>query len=331
MKMQNFFKRFGIILVLIALFVFFSITTKGTFIKPGNLLNVARQVSMIGICAVGMAIVMITGGMDLSVGSLQGLLGVLGALMMTRAGFSIWATVLSILLLGILFGLFHAFVFNTVGIPPMIITLAMYTAYRGLAYVISGGVPVFGLPEDFSTIGQGYLWFIPIPVIIMALVMIFGWFLLTKTSTGKYIYGIGGNEEACRLSGVNIKNMRYFIFGLSSFLASLASIVLLSRVNSGQPRSGTGFEFEVITAVVLGGVSIKGGVGNISGVLVGVLIMGVMKNGFVLMNVNEYFQMVLQGFVLLAAVGFDMVINRPNKLSKARVIEESSTRKAETA
>jgi ribose transport system permease protein len=203
----------------------------------------------------------------------------------------------------------------------MIITLGMYTSYRGLAYVLSGGKPVSGFIDAFSVIGQGYLWKIPIPVVIMAIMMFFGWFLLNKTTLGKYIYGIGGNEEACRLAGVNVSKMRYFIYGFSGFTAALAAIVLLSRVNSGQPKAGTGFEFEVITAVVLGGVSIKGGAGNIWGVLTGVLIMGIMKNGFVLMNVNEYFQMVLQGFLLLFAVGFDMLINKPPKLTKEKVLE----------
>ena len=323
MKVKDFFKKFGIVLVLVALCVFFSLATEGVFINPANLLNVARQVAMIGICAVGMSIVMITGGMDLSVGSMQGLISVLTATMMVAGGFPIWLAVLCALLLGLLLGLFHALIFNVVGVPPLIITLAMYTSYRGLAYVISGGTPVFGFDEAFTMLGQGYILSIPIPVIIMVIVMMFGWFLLTKTSIGKYIYGIGGNEEACRLSGVNIRAMRYFVYGLSGFLASLAAIVLLSRVNSGQPKSGTGFEFEVITAVVLGGVSIKGGAGNIWGVLVGVLIMGVMKNGFVLMNINEYFQMVLQGFVLLAAVGFDIMINKPPKFMKEKVIMES--------
>jgi ribose transport system permease protein len=194
---KHLLKKFGIILVLVALCVFFSIATQGTFIKPANLLNVTRQVSMIGICAVGMAIVMITGGMDLSVGSLQGLIGVLTALMMVDGEFPIWLAVICALALGTFFGVFHALIYNTLNIPPMIITLAMYTSYRGLAYVISGGKPVFGFSESFATIGQGYVWFIPIPVIIMVFVMIFGWFLLTKTPIGKYIYGIGGNEEAC--------------------------------------------------------------------------------------------------------------------------------------
>ena len=321
MKAKEFFKKFGILLVLVALCIFFAVATEGTFIKPANLLNVARQVAMIGICAVGMAVVMITGGMDLSVGSLQGLIGVLTAMMMAQMNMPIWLAVICALVMGVLFGFFHATVYNKIGIPPMIITLGMYTSYRGLAYVLSGGKPVSGFSDAFSVIGQGYLWKIPIPVVIMAIMMCFGWFLLNKTTLGKYIYGIGGNEEACRLAGVNISKMRYFIYGFSGFAAALAAIVLLSRVNSGQPKAGTGFEFEVITAVVLGGVSIKGGAGNIWGVLTGVLIMGIMKNGFVLMNVNEYFQMVLQGFLLLFAVGFDMLINKPAKLTKEKVLE----------
>ena len=325
MKAKEFFKKFGILLVLVALCVFFTVATNGTFIKPANLLNVARQVAMIGICSVGMAVVMITGGMDLSIGSLQGLIGVCTALMMVSMHFPIWLAIIGALFLGTIAGLFHATICNYVGIPPMIITLATYTSFRGLAYVISGGKPIAGFDESFSVIGQGYLFHSPIPVIIMVVVMLVGWFLLNKTTIGKYIYGIGGNEEACRLAGVNIKKMRYFIYGFSGFLAGLSAVVLLSRVNSGQPKAGTGFEFEVITAVVLGGVSIKGGAGNILGVLVGVLIMGIMKNGFVLMNVNEYFQMVLQGFVLLLAVSFDMFVNRPAKLTKDKVLENSSS------
>ena len=163
----------------------------------------------------------------------------------------------------------------------------------------------------------------------MAVMIVIGWFILTKTSVGKYIYGLGGNEEACRLSGVNIRGMRYFIYAFSGFCAALAAVVLCSRVNSGQPKSGTGFEFEVITAIVLGGVSIKGGSGSIWGVLVGVLFMGVMKNGFILMNVNEYLQMVLQGFVLLAAVIFDNLMSKPAKLTKEKLLEEAAAKKQE--
>ncbi len=326
MKTKQFFKKFGILILLVVLCAFFAIATEGIFIKADNLLNVARQVAMIGIASVGMAFVMITGGMDLSIGSLQGLLGVLTAMMMVNGGFPIWLAIICTLLIGVIAGVFHAFIYDNFNVPPMIITLAMYTSYRGLAYVISGGKPVFGFDEAFTMIGQGYLWFIPVPVTIMPIMIVIGWFILTKTSVGKYIYGLGGNEEACRLSGVNIRGMRYFIYAFSGFCAALAAVVLCSRVNSGQPKSGTGFEFEVITAIVLGGVSIKGGSGSIWGVLVGVLFMGVMKNGFILMNVNEYLQMVLQGFVLLAAVIFDNLMSKPAKLTKEKLMEEAAAK-----
>ena len=157
MKTKQFFKKFGILILLVLLCVFFAIATEGVFIKPDNLLNVARQVAMIGIASVGMAFVMITGGMDLSIGSLQGLLGVLTAMMMVNGGFPIWVAIICTLLIGIIAGVFHAFIYDTFNVPPMIITLAMYTSYRGLAYVISGGKPVFGFDEAFTTIGQGYL------------------------------------------------------------------------------------------------------------------------------------------------------------------------------
>lgn len=319
MKTREFLKKYVILIVLVALIIFFSIATGGIFIKIDNLFNVARQVSINGITSVGIAFCIIIGATDLTVGSMQGLIGVVTALFMVEGGAPIWAAILLALAIGALAGVFHGTLYNYFDIPPMVFTLAMYTSYRGLAYVISGGKPVFGFDERFAIIGQGYIGPIPIPVIIMAIVIAFGWFILNKTSIGKHIYGLGGNPEACRLSGVNVKALRYFVYITTDILASISAIVLLSRVNSGQPKAGTGFEFECITAVVLGGVSVSGGQGNIWGVLIGVLIMGILKNGFVLMNVNEYLQMVFQGFILLAAVVFDSIMNKPQKLTKEQI------------
>ena len=322
----DFFGKFGIVIILILLVALFSVLN-AKFISIDNIVNILRQVAITGIIAVGMTMVLVTGGIDLSVGSVAGM-GTVFCAMMLLGGMP-WPVALLICVVGgFVIGVINAFLINRLSIPPLIATLGMCTSLRGVCYLVTAGKPVFGFPGDILFLGKGSVLGIPWPVIIMVIVFILGILFLQKTRYGTYIYGIGGNEEACRLAGVNIKKLKYFIYMFSGFLAGLSACVLLSRVNSGQPKAGTGFEFEVITAVVLGGVSIKGGAGNIWGVLVGVLIMGIMKNGFVLMNVNEYLQMVLQGFVLLAAVSFDILMNRPAKLTKEKILEDSAAKQA---
>jgi ribose/xylose/arabinose/galactoside ABC-type transport system permease subunit len=183
----------------------------------------------------------------------------------------------------------------------------MMTALRGVAYTITRGVPIFGFPDRFVILGQGYVWIIPIPVIVMAIVFFFGWVVLTKTRYGRYIYGIGGNEEASRLSGINVKRIKMIAYGISAGLCGIAGVVLVSRVNSGAPILGTNYELEIITAVVLGGISMSGGEGKITSVVLGVIIMGVLANGMILMGLREYTQWIVKGIVLLMAVSFDSI------------------------
>ena len=194
--------------------------------------------------------------------------------------------------------------------PSLIVTFASQTIFEGAAYIISNGMPIFGFPKGFSTIGQGYLGFIPVPVIIMIVVFILGAFILDKTYFGRYFYALGGNEMASQMAGIRVKRIKYLVFSLSGFFAGVAGIIMLSRTNSGQPTAGKGYEFQVITAVVLGGVSLAGGSGKLSNVVAGVLIMGILKNGMVLLNISEYVQMVVVGLILLLAVGFDCVQKR---------------------
>jgi len=303
MNISQFVSKFGIIIALIILVIFFSFTSN-YFFTPVNIFNILRQVSFVGICAVGMTFIMLTAGIDLSVGSIIAVSAVLTASLMTWGISPLLASIIS-LFVGTIIGLFNGFIINVVGIPPLITTLGMMTTLRGVAYLITGGLPVYGFPESFTILGQGYVWIIPIPVIIMIIVFLVGYITLEKTIFGRHVYGVGGNEEAARLSGVSVKKIVYLVYSIGGFLASLTGIVLLSRVNSGQPRAATGYELDIITAVVLGGISITGGVGSIIGVIAGVLIMGVLINGMILLNVNEYFQWVVKGLVLLGAVGFD--------------------------
>ncbi|MBN1265218.1 MAG: ABC transporter permease [Anaerolineales bacterium] len=297
-------RSYAISLVLLLLLVVFSLANP-MFFRAENLFNVTRQVAMLGISAVGMTFVLLAGGIDLSVGSLLSLVSVVCAKLMVEMGLNPAAAVLTTLLMCAGIGALNAFFINEVNIPPLITTLGSMTILRGTSYVLSDGRHIWGFPDQFRVIGQGYLGPFPVPVILMVLFFLFGWAFLTRTPFGRWTYGIGDNEEATRLSGINVKKMKYLLYILSSLLTGIAGIILLSRMSSGQPKVGTGYELEVVTAVVLGGVSIFGGQGKLLGVLFGVLIIGVLENGMILMNISDYYQQIILGFVLLAAVGFD--------------------------
>lgn len=303
--------QYSIYLALLILVVVFT-ATSDVFLTGANLLNVLRQVSIIGICAVGLTFVLLTGGIDLSVGSVIGVSGMTCATLLSLGAPAALA-VLAALAFGLLAGLLAGFIINEAGIPPLITTLGLMTAFRGVSYLIGGGLPVYGVPDGLKALGQGYVLGIPVPVILMAATLLVGHVVLTHTRFGREVYGVGGNEEAARLSGVNVKRLKYKVYALSGTLAAFAGIVLMARVNSGQPKGGEGYELDIITAVVLGGVSIFGGVGRLTGVLAGVLIMGVLANGMILLNIDEYVQWVVKGTVLLAAVALDQFIHRQGR------------------
>ena len=306
-RVGDFLAKYAIVLILIALCAIFSIATP-TFYKEANLFNILRQVAVVGIVAVGMTMVLLTGGIDLSVGSIIGVACVTAAELLL-IGMNVYLVVLITLVISAGLGLLNAFLINVAKIPPLITTLAMMTTLRGVAYLITGGMPVFGFDSAILVLGKGELFgVIPVPVIIMVFFFILGWLFLDKTRYGRYIYGVGGNEEATRLSGISVKKIRYIVFAISGFLSGVAGIVLLARINSGAPKSGQGYEMDVITAVVLGGVSITGGEGKIGFVVIGVLFMGVLSNGMTLLNVQEYVQWVIQGLALIGAVSFDRVV-----------------------
>jgi len=308
-KWQITLQRYGIVFVLVAMVIFFGCMSKA-FFKFDNIINVARQVSILGIIAVGMTLVMLTGGIDLSVGSIVGLSGVLAATLMATNGVNVILSIIITLVVVTLFGFISGLAITKLDIPPLIATLGVMTMARGVAYIISNGLPIYRIPAMMTALGQGYIAYIPIPVVVMILVFVLGIFLLNKTYFGRYFYAIGGNAEATRLSGINVKRMTLIVYILCSLLSGLAGMILMGRLNSGQPSAGSGLELDVVTAVVLGGVSVSGGEGKMSGVVVGVIIMGVLANGLLLMNVNDYYQMVIKGAVLILAVGFDKIAKR---------------------
>jgi ribose transport system permease protein len=262
---------------------------------------------MVGIASAGLIFVIIIGGIDLSIGSMVTVVNILVAWLMVRAGVNPVTAGLIGILASILIGFFNGCVVANIGIPPLIATLATQIALSGAAYLLCNGLPIFGFKKSFAILGQGYLWVIPIPVIVMIVCLLVSSFILNKTFFGRHFYALGSNAEAAKFSGIRIKRMTYLAYSMCGFFAGLSGVVLLSRTNSGQPGAGLGFEFDVITALVLGGVSITGGAGTISSAVAGVLIIGVLSNGFVIAGVNTYVQQIIKGAILLVAVGFDCI------------------------
>lgn len=309
-KINNKVFDYGIVMFLICLIVIFSLSNK-YFFTFNNITNILRQISIVGISTVAMTMVILTGGIDLSVGSMLALSAIMLAKMMT-SGINMFIAIPITLVLGVMMGCFNGFLINKIKISPLISTLGTMTIYRGITYIVTSGLPVYGFPKGFSFIGQGYIGKIPVPIFILVGVYIVGFIILYMTKFGVHVYGIGGSEKASLLSGIKVNKVKYKVYALSGFLASLAGVVSLSRINSGVPNMGNGFELDVVTAVVLGGVSVNGGVGKLSGVIIGCLIIGILSNGMILLNIGEYYQMVVKGVVLLVAVGIDNYTKKVN-------------------
>lgn len=310
-KIANQLKDKAIWLVLVVLVIVFTIANP-RFIAASNLLTLLRQVSMYGIASIGMTFVILLGDIDLSTGTIISFVNIICAYMMVNMGMNPVLAVAISMVAATLIGVLNGFMVSTIGIPAIIATYASQTSFLGLAYIICNGMPISGFSKGFAVIGQGYVAkIIPIPVIIMIVCFAIGSFILNKTYFGRYFYAVGGNVEAARLSGIRVGRIKYLVFAISGFFAGLAGIVMLSRTASGNASAGSdGFEFEVITCVVLGGVSISGGYGKMSGVVAGTCIIGALKNGMVLMNINSYTQKIVMGVVLACAVGFDCLQNK---------------------
>lgn len=307
-KYAHYVFDYGIVLVLVLLVVVFSLSSPA-FLTVSTLTTILSQVSVIGVIAVGMTCVMLIGSIDLSVGAIAGLVSVTAAFLMS-VGVPVWAAVIISLVIGVVVGLFNAFSLTTFRIPSLIGTLAVMTALRGLAYLVSNGIPIYDIDTSFKQLAQGSFLSIPIPGILFIGLFVVVAIMLGRAKIGRQIYGVGGNEEASRLSGVPVMRIKYFVFGLSGLLAAVGGLLLLARTNSGQPSAGTGYELDVITAVVLGGISITGGKGRLWLVLVGVLIMGTLSTGMIMANVNDYVQQVIKGAILIAAVAFSQIAAR---------------------
>ncbi|MFA6776595.1 MAG: ABC transporter permease [Sphaerochaetaceae bacterium] len=288
------------IIAFVVLCVFMSIISD-SFFSVSNINNILRQVSVNAIISVGMTMVILTGGIDLSVGPVMALSSTFMAGAMLK-GIPIFPSVLIGLATGLVFGLFNGLLISYVKQPAFIVTLAMMEIARGIALLYTGGYPLSGLPASFGFVGKGRIIGIQVPVLIMLVTYVVAFLVLNRFVFGRYVYAIGGNLEATRLSGIQVKKYMMLVYVISGFTAALSSVILTSRLMSGQPNAGSGFELDAIAAVVLGGTDMSGGRGHILGTLLGVLMLGVLNNGLNLMGVSPYMQRVVKGIIILAAI-----------------------------
>ncbi|GLK65595.1 ribose ABC transporter permease [Paracoccus kondratievae] len=272
------------------------------FFTLNNILNVLRQVSVVGILAVGMTFVILTGGIDLSVGAVMALVGTLSAGMMVNMGVPAAAALALGLLIGLGIGLANGVLVAWGRMPAIIVTLATMGMARGLGLIYSGGYPISGIPSWISWFGVGRIGIIPVPVVIMVAIYAVAWVLLQRTAFGRHVYALGGNENAARLSGVKTQRVKLAVYGISGLTSALAAVILTGRLMSGQPNAGVGFELDAIAAVVLGGTAIAGGRGLILGTLIGAVLLGILNNGLNLMGINPYLQDVIKGAIILLAI-----------------------------
>jgi len=296
-------RRFGLVLALIGVCGLLAALSPA-FLTADNLLNVARQISLNGILAVGVTFVLLTGGVDLSLGSVVALTGVVAASFAHPGDWPVLVPILAGILTGVACGAVNGVVVTRGLVAPFIVTLGMMTIARGLALVISRGRPVSNLSPAFLSLG-GDVAGVPVQTAVLAVVATLSWLVLANLRIGRHIYAVGGNEPAARAAGLNVAGIKTLVYCVSGGLAGLAGVVLAARITTGQPNAGVAYELDAIAAAVIGGTSLSGGVGTIGGTLLGALLMGVINNGLDLLNVSSYYQQIIKGVIIIGAVWMD--------------------------
>ena len=311
MQYINNIRQYGLLIVFGIICLLISLITP-QFLTVSNLTIIVTQVSINALLAFGVTFVIITGGIDLSLGSIVAVTGVTSAMLAHPDSNPVLIPIVMGLLAGLLMGVFNGFIITKSKIAPFIVTLGTMTIGRGLALILSDGRPVSNLSGSFNYLGSGTIFGIPILILIFILVFALCSIILSKTILGRYIYAIGGNEQAARASWINIDRVKLSVYSISGLLAGLAGILLASRITTGQPNAGAGFELDAIAAVVIGGTSTAGGRGTMSGTLIGVLLIGVINNGLDLLNVTSYYQQVVMGIIIIGAVIIDSLNQKSN-------------------
>jgi inositol transport system permease protein len=313
------FQKYAIVLILLAMILLVSILSPA-FLQVRNLLNVVRQISVIGLLGMGVTLAIIALGIDLSSGSVLALAAVVAASLAQRPDWAeakfpglvlpLIVPILAGLIIGLICGWINGFLIAQFKIPPFIATLGMMTVARGFALLYSDGRPISSLTDSYNFIGQGEVFGFPIPILILLFMALVTHVILNYTRFGRYVYAIGGNEQAARVSGINIDKVKIGIYTYAGLLSGLAGIVLSSRISSGQPGLGQGYELDAIASAVIGGTSFAGGVGTVWGTMVGALIIGVLNNGLDLLNVSAYWQQIVKGAIIVVAIIIDERKNR---------------------
>ncbi len=294
---------------LVLLFILLGICLLWTVMTPNfftfnNIINVIRQASYTSVASIGMTMVIIIGEIDLSAGSLVAVSGLVSAWIFETTN-SVVLSIAATILVGVVVGFANGFLTAKGELPGFIATLASMTILRGLAYILTGGDPISVSDDRYLRLGTGYVGFLPIPVIIMVVCMIFGSFIMNKTRFGRYIYAVGGNAEASKWSGLNVDKVKILVYLIMGVLTAIAGLIVSARLGSGQPSAGQNFEMDCITAAVVGGTSMSGGKGKLFGTIVGVLLLSVLSNGMTLINVNSYWQQIIKGIIIVVAVLID--------------------------
>lgn len=297
-------RQYGIFVVFIIICLILSFISP-QFLTVSNWTIIITQASINALLAFGVTFVIITGGIDLSLGSMVAVTGVTAAMLAHPDTFPVALPIFAGLLAGLLMGVFNGFIITKSKIAPFIVTLGTMTIGRGLALIVSKGRPISNLSDSFNFIGGGDVFGIPFPIIVLVIIFTICSITLKKTLLGRYIYAVGGNEQAARASGINVNQVKLAVYSISGLLAGLAGVLLTSRITTGQPNAGAGFELDAIAAAVIGGTSTSGGTGTMTGTLVGVLLIGVINNGLDLLNVTSYYQQVVMGIIIIGAVVLD--------------------------
>jgi len=308
-NVKHIIKNYGLVIVFFLICIAMSILSPH-FLSITNIMNVIRQTSIYGILAVGMTFVILTGGIDLSIGSILAVSGVICAGLL-KSGASIPLAVFAAIIVGGGFGLLNGFIITAGKITPFVTTLGMMVIARGLALIYCKGYPISGFSGAFRKIGSAYVLGIPVPVILFIFTVAIAWFVLTQTRLGRYTYAIGGNEETVKLSGINASFYKMLAYVIMGITAGISAVILTARLNAAEAIAGTGYELDVIAAVVIGGTSLSGGSGSIIGTLVGALLIGVINNGMNLLGISPYFQLVVKGILIIGAVLLDRLRDEP--------------------
>lgn len=325
-NLADFLSRFAPFLFLIVLMVVFALLNE-RFLNPLNLFNVMRQVSITGLIAIGMTFVILTGGIDLSVGSLLALAGMVAAVVAkgtnantlsldtTQAiGYGVGTAAIAAMIVGLLGGFVQGVTITRLGVPAFVVTLGGMTVFRGMTLILSNGGPISTFDESYRFWGQGKIGEVPVPVIIFLGFALLAHIILRYTRYGRHVYAIGGNREAARLSGLNINRLTVSVYVIVGFFCGLGGFVLSSRLNSSEAVAGIGYELTVIASVVIGGTSLFGGEGRVLGTVIGSILIGVLINGLVLMNVSSYVQQIVIGVIIILAVAFDRFVKSKRRI-----------------